>query len=417
MPKMLAANDVPALLRPGMTVYAPGMAGESRLVVEALKAAPEAAAGVRFVGVWLPGYNRIDYAGLDPAARATAFFVTPDMRPSFEAGRIDHVPISYFAAYGHLQNDVAVDLALLQVSPPDDDGRVGLGLAHDFTPAILAKARVKVAHVNPDMPRTRGTSTLHVDDLDVVIEAAVPVAGDDAAADPAFAAIGRHVATLVRDGDTLEVGIGRVQGVLDALAGHRDLAFHTGAITDPVRRLAEAGAIANREDAITTGVAWGGAPLQAFCGGDPRVRFVPVGWTHDIATLRRIDRFVAVNAVIEVDLLGQANAEMVDGRQISGAGGITDFMRGARLSAGGLAIVVLPAAAKGGTVSRIVPALGPGTAISVARNDMDVVVTEHGIADLRHRSVDGRAEALIAVAAPPFRDSLAAAWRERRRRL
>ncbi|MCW5699041.1 MAG: 4-hydroxybutyrate coenzyme A transferase [Rhodospirillales bacterium] len=413
MPRSVSVSQALNLLKPGMIVYAPGLAGESGLVVEALKKTPEAAAGVRFIGVWLPGYNRMDYAGLHPDARSTAFFVGPELRPSFAAGRVDYMPMSYYAAFGYLRDRETIDLAFLHVSPPGDDGRVSLGVANDFTPAILHKAAVTVAHVNPAMPRTNGT-TIPFDDLDVVIEAPFPLAGADTAIDPAFAAIGGHLASLVPDGATLEVGVGRVQGVLSAFTDKRDLRFHTGAITDPVERLAAAGAISNREGAVTTGVAWGSEALYAFVRDDPRVRFAPVGWTHDIATLRAIDTFVAINAVIEVDLLGQANAEMIDGRQISSAGGITDFMRGARLSPGGFAVIALPAAAKGGTVSRIVPRLEPGTAVSVARADMELVITEHGVADLRGRSLDARAEALIAVAAPQFRTELRAAWRHRR---
>ncbi len=417
MTKPIAAADVPALLQPGMRVYAPGLSGESNLLVDALRAAPQCCASVHFVGVWLPGYNNIDYAGLDPTARATAFFVGPVLRHSFAAGRIDYLPISYYAVYGYLRDKAAVDLALLHVSPPDADGRCSLGVANDFTPAVLGKATCKVAHVNPMMPRTVGAATIAVDDIDYLIEAPCPVLGNEDDVDAEFDAIGRHVATLVPDGATLEVGVGKVQGVLAALTGKRNLALHTGAFSDPVLRLVDAGALADHDGAITAGVAWGSEALYAFVADNPRVRFAPVGVTHAIATLGAIERFIAINSVIEVDLLGQANAEMVRGRQVSSAGGITDFMRGARLSHGGLAIIALPSTTKGGTVSRIVAHLDEGAAVSVARADMQVVVTEHGIADLRDKPVDARAEALIAVAAPAFRDELAAAWRERRGRM
>jgi acyl-CoA hydrolase len=155
----------------------------------------------------------------------------------------------------------------------------------------------------------------------------------------------------------------------------------------------------------------------AFCSGSDAVRFAAVGETHAIATLARIPRFLAINSVVEVDLLGQANAEMVGARQVSGTGGIVDFMRGARLSPGGLGIVALPATSGEGGVSRIVAALAAGTAVSITRADIDIVVTEYGVADLRLKAIDARANALIGVAAPAYRDQLANAWDARRRRM
>lgn len=416
MPQAIRAADLPTLLRPGMTVYAPGLAGESALLVEALRAQPQALAGVRFVGVWLPGYNRTDYAELHPEARSTAFFVFPQLRASFAAGHVDYHPISYYAAYNYLRDAIVVDLALLQVSPPDGKGQVSLGVSNDFTPAVLPKARLKVAQVNPAMPRTRGT-TLAIDSIDYLIEAPSPLAGDDPGVDPTFAAIGAHLAELIRDDDTLEVGIGNVQGVLPALACHRRLHFHTGAITDMLLRLIGSGAVADRTGAITAGAAWGSRALYDFVADNPRFRFAPVGWTHDVVNMRKIQRFVAINAVLSIDLFGQANAEMIDGRQVSSGGGITDFMRGAAHSPGGFSVIALPATARGGTVSRIVPQLDTNAVVSVSRQETQVAVTEYGVADLRGRSVDERAEALIAVAAPSFRGELAAAWRARRARM
>lgn len=416
MPKSLAPSELPGLLRPGLCVYAPGLAGESALIVDALRSQPEASAGVRYLGVWLPGINRVDYAGLHPDARSTAFFVYPNLRDSFAGGRVDFLPLSYFSVYAYLRDRATIDIALLHVSPPGEDGLCSVGVANDFTAAILPKARVKVAHVNPCMPRTRGAATVAFDDLDYVIEENHPLLSDEPGSDPDFDAIGRHIGDVLPDGATLEVGVGRVQNVFAAFTSKRNLKLHTGAITTPVLSLAEAGAIAERADAITTGVALGDDAFYDFVADNPIVRFAPVGWTHDIATLRAIERFVAINSVIEVDLLGQANAEMVGGRQVSSAGGITDFMRGARLSPGGFAVVALPSTARAGTVSRIVPTLADGSAISVARGDMELVVTEHGVADLRNTSIDARAEALIAVAAPQFRDGLSASWHERRKR-
>lgn len=417
LPKIIAPADLPNLLRPGMTVYAPGVAGESSVFAAALQAAPEACRQVRFVGVWLPGINRIDYAGLHPEARATAFFVTRDMAASHAAGRVTFLPMTYFETFRFLRERMGIDLAVLHTTPPDGEGLVSLGVANDFTPAVVAKAAAKLAFVNHHMPPTRGAERIRFSNLDYVVEADAPLLSDDDVPDPVFDTIGRHIFGLIRDGDTIEVGIGRVQRIFGALAGKRDLRIHSGAITSPLLQLAEAGGIARSENAITTGVALGNAALYRFVRDDPRVRFASVGWTHDIATLRAIPRFVAINSVIEVDLFGQANAETIDGRQVGAVGGLVDFMRGACASPGGRAIVALPATARRGTVSKIVSSFPAGTPVGVTRGDMDLVVTEYGVAELREKSIDERAAALIAVAAPQFRNDLTRAWSRLRARL
>ena len=243
MPKSIAASDLASLLRPGMHVYAPGLSGESTILVDGLKAGAECCAGVSFIGVWIPGMNRVDYAGLHPQARATAFFATPETRESRSAGKVDHLPVSYFAAYGHLRDRAPVDLALVQVSPPGADGRCSLGVANDFTPAVLDKSAIIVAHVNARMPRTTGAATLHLDDLDYVVEAECDLLGDDTALAPPWDVIGRYVADLIEDGDAVEVGVGRVQSVYDALSGKRDITVHVGLIGDAVMRAARTGVI------------------------------------------------------------------------------------------------------------------------------------------------------------------------------
>ncbi|MCP5365163.1 MAG: hypothetical protein H6905_08060 [Hyphomicrobiales bacterium] len=417
MPQTLSPAEIAVLLKPKMSVYLPGTVSESLVVAEALKSAPDACAGVHFTGVWLPGINRTDYAGLHETAGATAFFVGRELHESFAAGRIEYLPWSYFEVYRALRDQLKFDLAFFQVSPPDQSGQMSLGLANDFSPALLAKDTIKVAHINPAMPRTRGAASLNLKDVDYSVEADGPLITDHPVADETWSAIGRQIANVLRDGDTLEVGIGRVQSVFSAFAGARRLRLHSGAVSSTLMSLIEAGSIADDDGVITAGIALGDSSFHAFIADNPLFRFAPVGETHDIETLRRIPRFVAINGVIEVDLFGQANAEMVSGRQVSGAGGLVDFMRGARLSPGGCGIVALPATSGGGTTSRIVSRLDPGTAVSIARGDMDMVATEYGVAELRMKSVNARAEALISIAAPDFRDSLSAAWRDIRKRL
>ena len=393
--------------RDGGRVYVAGCSGEPLLFADTFRADPSLAAGLVFHGVWIPGVNRTDYAALAPTARAETIFLSENLRGSFEGGRIDVLPLSYPDAFRRMET-TGFAAALVQTSPPGPDGRLTLGVACDFTPALLHRKDVlKIAQVNPAMPVvTRGVA-VDADVFDVVVEARRDVltyAPPPPA--PVFDLIAAHVATLVGDGATLQFGLGNVQlATLTALRRRRRLRIHSGMVSDGVADAIDAGVV----DAVTTGVALGGQALYARAAADARFAFAPVSFTHAHDTLRRIPDFIAVNSVIEVDLFGQANAEFLDGRQISGAGGIVDFLRGAGAAGGGKPVVALASTAKGGAVSRIVPRLA-APAVSVARADMGFVVTEHGIADLRGLSVTARALALVAIAHPDHRPALRQAW-------
>lgn len=405
-------SDVPGLLRPGSTVYVAGCAGEPAGAVDAIAKRPEAAADVTFTGVWIPGVNGVDWTALTPTTRARAFFVTPELRTGFARGRVDFLPLHYTQIYPYLRREAGIDLAIFTVSPPDADGMVSLGVANDFTPSVLDGTVRTVAVVNPHMPATHGAERYALDRFDHVAEDDSPLATMETGSVPAdIAAVGQVIAGLIDDGDAIQLGLGKVQAaVLAALEGRRDLTVHAGMISDPVLPLLDDGSLT----AIVTNVALGTRPLYDRCATDPRIRFRPTGFTHDFGTLRQVPNLIAVNSVIEIDLFGQANAEMLDGRQFSGHGGLVDFLRGARYAPGGRSVLATAAAAKGGAVSRIVPRLHPDSVSTTIRADADLVVTEHGVADLRHKSVDGRAEALIAIAAPQFRDGLAQEWRRMR---
>lgn len=411
----LAADQALSLLAQrarGGRVFLPGGAGEPPALAAAFRADPGLAAGLTFVGASIPGVNRTDWAGLHPQARAEGTFVCPDWRASFETGRFSFRPLTYYQAYGWLER-TPLDAGLFHVSPPDADGLCSLGVAGDFAPAVLGRDIFKVAQVNPLMPDVAGPR-VPLSAFDVVAEAQSPLLEYDAGRlDPVFDAIARTVAELTPEGATVEFGLGKVGvAALAGLAGRKGLRIHTGMVTDPLLEVLDSGAV----DEAVTALALGTRRLYDRCAADRRIRFEPVSFTHDVRVLAAIPRLVAVNSALEVDLFGQANAEFMDGRQVSGVGGLTDFLRGARLSEGGVPIVALGATAKGGSVSRIVPRLSPD-AVSVPRADMGVVATEHGAADLRGLSLDGRAAALIAVAAPQHRDGLANAWEEMRRRM
>lgn len=395
----------------GGRIYAAGCSGEPLLFADAFRRAPALATGLVFHGVWIPGVNRTDYAALAPSSRAETIFLSEDLRASFEAGRVDFLPLSYTDAFRRLET-AQIAAAFVQTSPPGPDGRLTLGVSADFTPSLLHRPEVlKIAHVNPLMPSVGRGFSVDRDVFDIIVEAErAPLAYAPPAPAPVFNAIAARIISLIGDGATLQFGLGNVQtAVLAALGGKRRLSVHSGMISDGILGAIDAGAVDARPGAVTTGVALGSPTLYAHAAADPRFAFLPVSYTHALDTLRRIPDFVAVNSVIEVDLFGQANAEFIDGRQVSGAGGLVDFLRGAHAAPGGKPIVALASTARAGSVSRIVPRLS-APAVSVARADLGFVVTEHGAVDLRGLDVERRASALIAVAHPDHRSALRAAW-------
>ncbi len=425
MTERIAADRIAGLFRPGMRVFVSGCLGESGLVRQALQAAPDAAREVTFCGVLVPGLSATDYAALHPEARAESFFLPPWQRDSFAAGRLRLLPLNYSAIPDYLEQGPRFDLAIVQVAA-DGEADFGFGACADFQPYALRNCDKVLAHVNPAQPATRGHERLPRDSVDWLLEAEEPLPEfPDAAANPVQQAIAGHCAALIRDGDVIQIGIGKVQSaILQALHGHRDLGFHSGLVTDAAWQLVERGVITGARRNVDRGLlvagsAAGSAALYAGLAA-PFVEIRPVRRTHTVTEVARIENFVSLNGALEVDLFGQVNAELVDGRFFSGPGGFNDFARGARLAPGGRSIVALPAALRDGG-SRIVASLsGPGrppAPLTAARADADFIVTEFGTADLRHKDLDGRADALIAVAPAGMREALARSWHDIRRAL
>jgi 4-hydroxybutyrate CoA-transferase len=421
MPQKITAEQVPDLLRPGMTVFVQGASGEPSPLLDALAAAPEASDDVHYVGCFIPGVNRLDPASFHPNARLTSFFVFGNVARSHAAGKVRFLPLHYTGIWDYLSG-LEVDLALLQVTPPDRHGRCSLGVSVHFVPAVLDRASAIVAEINAAMPRPAQSFEIPYERLDWVVESERPLVslatGDPA---PEIDRIGQNVASLIEDGDTIQIGIGKVPAaVLGSLRDRRDLGLHGGLVSDEVAALHAAGVLTGAQKSHERGImvctaALGDERVYQWAGRCPNLRFAPVSHTHDIRVIAQIDRFVAINSVLSVDLYGQANAEMLDGRQVSGTGGLLDFVRGARLAKGGRSILALPSTASG-KASRLVPRLGEGEVMSCPRADADIVVTEHGVAHLRDKSIDERADALIAIADPACRDALAGQWTSIRRR-
>lgn len=406
---MLSARNAAALARPGARIYVAGCCGEPGAILDAVAADPELWRDVELIGAFIPGVNRRDLSRLGLGTTARSIFATEGLRPDRSVGTVAIWPAHYTELYRWLATPGAIDIAYFQVPPPRSDGTVGFGVAADFSPAPEQGGARLVGVINAAMPDVLDGPRLPVERFAAFVEADAPlIVYDTGRRDPAIDAIGTRIAGLIREGDTIQLGLGKMQqAVLDALGDHRDLGFHSGMISDPILPLIDRGVFSR---GMTTGVALGSERLYAHARDALALRFRPVGETHAIGHLSRIERFISINSVIEVDLFGQANAEILGGRQMSGLGGMVDFVRGARASAGGRSILALPSTAERGTRSRILAALPAGVPVGVSRSDVDCVITEHGVAELRGASVAERAERLIAIAAPAFRDTLADAW-------
>ncbi len=327
-----------------------------------------------------------------------------------QAALLDVVP----SHYSHLpqlidRGQLPADVVLLQVPPPDGMGRYSLGLVDEYLSAALKKARVIIGEVHADVPWTHASTYLTASDFDLLVDSAHPLLEPDRSPPgPIEQAIARHIATLVEDGATLQVGVGKLpEAVLSALHDRRDLGVHSGAIGDGIAALAEADVLTNAHKGIDTGVAvaavlMGGERLRRWVHHNPHFMLRGTDYTHHPEVLAQLHRFTAINAAVEVDLTGQINSEVAAGVYVGAVGGAVDFLRGAARSQGGLPIVALPASAKG--ASRIVAQLsGP---VSTPRCDAGVIVTEHGVADLRGQTLSRRVQRMIDIAAPEHRAEL-----------
>lgn len=406
-PVRLDPADIATWLPPGSRVLVAGATGESLLLAEAVMAAGDSLGALTFTGAFIPGVNRHTYLA-NPDCGVETFFVTPELKS--EVGkRVTFLPLCYNDIRDRLRS-TRIDAMLIMVTPPDDEGNCSFGPAVDFAAELWPDIPVRIAHINPAMPRTRGHKGIPFDQISAFVEADQPFGGPaDTGDDPVANAIAAHIAPFITDGATLQMGVGKVPGaVLRALTGRRNLHVHSGLIVDAVVDLEEAGALAPGA-AVLAGVAIGSERLYRAIEG-PAYHFQPVSVTHDAATIAAIPNFVAINSALEVDLLGQAYAELGPKGLMSGPGGASDYARAAKIG-GGLRIVALAATAAKDGISRVALPGAPVGPVALGRVDIDIVVTEFGVADTRALTYNARADALIAIAAPNHRDALRDGWR------
>lgn len=420
--KLCTAAEAIARIEPGRRIFIGSGAAEPATLVEALVKHGTQLFDNEIVHILTLGPAPYVAPELSERFHHLAFFIGPNVREAVQAGRADFMPVFLSEVPSMIRSGrVKVDVALLQVSPPDARGYVSLGVSVDVVQAALEAAELVIAQVNPHMPRTLGSALVPVSSLDCLVDQAAPLFElKPEAPDAVSNAIGELVASLVPDGATLQVGIGRIpNAVLRALAGRRDLGVHTEMLSDGLMELAKAGVVNGKRKTLlpgklVTSFVMGSRALYEWVDQNPVVELYPSDFTNDPFTIAKNARMIAINSALSVDLTGQVAADTVGGRFFSGIGGQVDFIRGAARSAGGKPIIALPSTACGGKQSRIVSALESGAGVVTSRGDVHYVVTEYGIAQLWGKSIRERAAALIEIAHPDVRPELLNEAKQRR---
>ena len=351
---------------------------------------------------------------LTQSFRVNSFFIAENVRSLIQEGLGDYTPI-FLSDLPRLfdSGQLPIDVALIQVTPPDAEGRCSLGVSVDIVRSAAENASMVIAQVNPNMPRTMGDSCLHVYDLDVLVPTDEPILEVPMVEiTDETRQIAEYIAALIEDGSTLELGIGRIpHSLLAFLKDKKDLGIHTEMITDDIVDLVRAGVINGSRKSLDRGkivasFCLGTRKLYDFIDGNPMFAFHPTEYVNDPAIISQQNKMVAINTALEIDLTGQVCADSIGTRFFSGIGGQVDFNRGAARSPGGKAIIALPSTAQGGKVSRIVGRLSPGAGVVTTRGDVHYVATEFGVAYLHGKSIQERALAMISIAHPKFQAKL-----------
>lgn len=420
--KLATPTEAMAMVRPGRRILIGSGAAEPVSLVAALIHHGEHLSDNEIVHLLTLGPAPYVKPEFRNRFRHMAFFIGANVRDAVQEGRADFIPV-FLSEIPELirSRRTRIDVALIQVSPPDAHGFVSLGVAVDIVRAAVESADLVLAEVNPDMPRTHGDSFVPVSWIDRLIPVDTPLlelqCGDIGEVERV---IGSHVASLIPDGATIQTGIGQIpNAILAALSGHQDLGVHTEMLSDGIMALAKAGVVTGAKKTLLAGkmvtsFVMGSRALYEWANDHPALEMRASDFTNDPAIIARNDRMVSINAALAVDLTGQVASDTLMGKFFSGIGGQVDFVRGAARSRGGKAIIALPSTARDGSVSRIRAALEEGAGVVTSRGDVRYVVTEYGIADLWGKSIRERALALIEIAHPDVRPELLDAAKARR---
>lgn len=411
--KLVSAKEALKCVKSGDVVVFHAAASEPTALVQALVDRAPDLRNVEIVHMTSLGeakYTRPEMAG---SFWHNGLFISGPTRQAVQEGRADFTPCLYSAVPKLFKEKIIpINVFLMQVTPPNKDGYCSFGLTVDYAKAAVESADIVIAQMNRNLPWTEGEKvhlsqlTYIVEKDEPVLELSLPKTGE------VERKIAEYVAGLIPDGATLQLGIGAIpDSVLTFLTDKKDLGIHSEMFSDGVVTLTEAGVITNRKKTINTGkfvatFLMGTKKLYDFVHQNPDVEMCTVDYVNDPYIIGQHENFISINSALQVDLTGQVNAEAIGGKHFTGIGGQLDFVRGASRSKGGKSVIALPSTAAGGKVSRICSDLGPGSAVTTPRGDVQYVVTEYGIADLKGKSLRQRSAALIAIAHPAFRDSL-----------
>jgi len=412
-------------IKPGDRIFFPIAAAQPQTLLQEMADDFEYYKDVEVISGYLLVEHPLAREELKSSFRCLSLQNSPATRKDWEEGRMDFLPVRYseipfiFSADG----PAPLDVALIQVAPADSSGRFSLGASTSLAYPLALGAQTIIAEVNERAPRTLGPCFLTSQEIDFLVESSTPlIPYPEIKISETERRIAELVAELIPDGATIQMGIGNMPAaILQILEGKKDLGIHSGMISDGIVDLVEKGVITNRNKnvypgKIVAGDLIGTEKLNLFSHENPHLEMHPAGVTHNAQLIAQIDNFVAINSAVEIDLGGQINAETVDGTQISGVGGQFDFVEGAYFSPGGKSITALTSSAGKGKVSRIVPHLSSRAVITIPRYMTGIVVTEYGAVNLRGKTLAQRAEALISIAHPDFRDELSEAYARGRKK-
>lgn len=411
--KIVSAEEAVKVVKSNNRVFFQGASMTPNLLIDALCERYTELSNVEIIEIHTHGEAKYTIAPYCKAFRLFSCFVGENVRVGVDTNKGDYIPVFLSEIHWFFRrNIIPLDVAFIQVSPPDKHGYCSLGVSVDITLPAIQSAKKVVALINPQVPRTHGDGIIHISRIDLAVEAnhaihEIPVGVPT----EIEAIIGKHVAGLVDDGATLQMGIGNIpNAVLHNLTNHRRLGIHTEMFSDGILPLVERGIITGQEKKIKTGkivtcFAMGTRKLYDFIDDNPIVHFKEAGYTNDTAIIRQNPKVTAINSAIEIDITGQVCADSIGAYQYSGVGGQMDFIRGASLSENGKPIIAMPSVTAKG-ISKITPFLRQGASVTTTRAHVHYVVTEYGVVNLFGKSLEQRAKALISIAHPDHRESL-----------